>query len=127
MSAFDNKSFPGSFQPATLSVSASGADSSPKGGAKAASPLLIVFQFAELKNTASLLFSLFNLHYSLKKITAGLPDGSPASGFHRDYFTVARWRKVTIWARVQVAFGLNLSAAVPLVILFSTAQRTAFV
>ena len=34
-------------------------------------------------------------------------------------------RKVTIWARLQVTFGLKVVALVPLVIPFSTAHRTA--
>ena len=36
-----------------------------------------------------------------------------------------RWRKVTIWARVQGLLGLKVAAEVPLVMLFSTAQATA--
>ena len=40
------------------------------------------------------------------------------------YF-MQRYRKVTIWARVQFALGLKVVAVVPAVIPFSTAHRTA--
>ena len=41
------------------------------------------------------------------------------------YFTKKRYRKVTIWARVQVASGANLLSPTPSVIPFSTAHWTA--
>ena len=36
-----------------------------------------------------------------------------------------RYKKVTIWARVQVSFGLNVVSLVPLVMPCCTAQATA--
>ena len=42
-----------------------------------------------------------------------------------DQLTNGTDRKVTLWARVQVASGLNLPSPVPVVIPFSTAHATA--
>lgn len=41
------------------------------------------------------------------------------------YFSAARNRKVTIWARVQTMSGPKVVALVPAVMLFSTAHSTA--
>lgn len=41
------------------------------------------------------------------------------------YLCSARYRKVTIWAQVQVMSGLNVVSEVPTVMPFSTAQATA--
>lgn len=41
------------------------------------------------------------------------------------YFARVRYRKVTISARVQIRFGLNVVLLVPTVISLPTAQRTA--
>ena len=40
--------------------------------------------------------------------------------------TMLRYRKVTTWPRLQTVLGEKLFSEVPLVISFSTAQRTAF-
>ena len=42
------------------------------------------------------------------------------------YFARVRYRKVTISARVQIRFGLNVVPLVPMVISLPTAQITAF-
>ena len=62
----------------------------------------------------------------------GLPEGSPAFlGFKglrvcgQSFFSMARYRKVTIWPLVQVSFGLNFVSEVPFVMPFSTAQAIA--
>ena len=41
------------------------------------------------------------------------------------YFTKKRYRKVTIWPRVQVALGLKVVSLVPLVTPLATAHMTA--
>ena len=51
---------------------------------------------------------------------------SPHSALLSTSLPMARNRKVTLWARVQVASGLNLPSPVPVVIPFSTAHATAF-
>ena len=61
------------------------------------------------------------------------PAGAGGSGQacrvlrNRAYFPcIARYRKVTIWPRVQVSSGPKVVAVIPLVTSFSTAQATAF-
>ena len=47
------------------------------------------------------------------------------SVFDTAYFTKKRYRKVTIWARVQSALGLKVVSVVPLVTPLATAHMTA--
>ena len=56
-----------------------------------------------------------------KKPSGGVPEG----GFI-DQFLYARYRKVTTWARLQMALGPKVVAVRPAVMLFSTAHSMAW-
>lgn len=65
------------------------------------------------------------LGYLSKKLTHTKKPSLRKAFFVWIYFARVRYRKVTISARVQIRFGLNVVPLVPMVISLPTAQRTA--
>ena len=65
------------------------------------------------------------LGYLSKKLTHTKKPSLRKAFFVWIYFARVRYRKVTISARVQIRFGLNVVPLVPMVISLPTAQSTA--
>ena len=65
------------------------------------------------------------LGYLSKKLTHTKKPSLRKAFFVGIYFARVRYRKVTISARVQIRFGLNVVPLVPMVISLPTAQSTA--
>ena len=65
------------------------------------------------------------LGYLSKKLTHTKKPSLRKAFFVGIYFARVRYRKVTISARVQIRFGLNVVPLVPTVISLPTAQSTA--